>query len=69
VTTVNMKTARPGLVLLVACLATFAINLDTNIVNVALPSLTRQIGATTWRSPPSCSAPAAWATVSAAARS
>jgi EmrB/QacA subfamily drug resistance transporter len=47
VTTVNMKTARPGLVLLVACLATFAINLDTNIVNVALPSLTRQIGATT----------------------
>jgi len=38
---------RPYAVLLVACLATFAINLDTNIVNVALPSLTRQLGATT----------------------
>ncbi len=37
----------PYLVLLVACLATFAINLDTNLVNVALPSLTRQLGATT----------------------
>lgn len=38
---------RPSLVLLVACLATFAINLDTNIVNVALPSLTRELGAST----------------------
>ncbi|MDT3445093.1 MFS transporter [Pseudofrankia sp. BMG5.37] len=34
-------------VLTVACLATFAINLDTNLVNVALPSLTREIGAST----------------------
>ncbi|MBL7502561.1 MFS transporter [Frankia nepalensis] len=34
-------------VLTVACLATFAINLDTNIVNVALPSLSRELGAST----------------------
>lgn len=34
-------------VLAVACLATFAINLDTNIVNVALPSLTRALNAST----------------------
>ena len=32
-----------SLVLLVACLATFAINLDTNIVNVALPTLSREL--------------------------
>ncbi len=38
---------RPYAVLLVACLATFAINLDTNLVNVALPTLTRQLGAST----------------------
>jgi EmrB/QacA subfamily drug resistance transporter len=36
---------RPYAVLLVACLATFAINLDTNLVNVALPAFTRQLGA------------------------
>jgi len=35
------------LVLAAACLAAFAINLDTTIVNVALPSLTRQLGAST----------------------
>jgi EmrB/QacA subfamily drug resistance transporter len=34
-------------VLLVACLATFAINLDTNIVNVALPALNRDLDAST----------------------
>jgi EmrB/QacA subfamily drug resistance transporter len=34
-------------ILVIACLATFAINLDTNIVNVALPSLSRQLGAST----------------------
>jgi EmrB/QacA subfamily drug resistance transporter len=34
-------------VLLTVCLAVFAINLDTTIVNVALPSLTRQLGAGT----------------------
>jgi MFS family permease len=34
-------------VLATVCLAVFAINLDTTIVNVALPDLTRQIGATT----------------------
>jgi EmrB/QacA subfamily drug resistance transporter len=51
VTTVNMggpaRRRNPYAVLLVACLATFAINLDTNLVNVALPTLTRQLGAST----------------------
>src|ERR1700712_3983303 len=37
----------PGLILAAACLAAFAINLDTTIVNVALPSLTRELGAST----------------------
>jgi EmrB/QacA subfamily drug resistance transporter len=35
------------LVLATVCLAAFAINLDTTIVNVALPDLGRQLGATT----------------------
>ena len=39
--------SRPHLILGAVCLAVFAINLDTTIVNVALPSLTRQLGATT----------------------
>src|ERR1700749_279787 len=52
VTSVNIgwsaaMTRRPYAVLLVACLATFAINLDTNIVNVALPDLNRELGAST----------------------
>jgi EmrB/QacA subfamily drug resistance transporter len=34
-------------VLVTVCLAVFAINLDTTIVNVALPDLARQLGATT----------------------
>src|SRR4051794_29804781 len=34
-------------VLVTVCLAAFAINLDTTIVNVALPDLGRQLGATT----------------------
>ena len=34
-------------VLATVCLAVFAINLDTTIVNVALPSLSRQLGAGT----------------------
>ncbi|WP_304049925.1 MFS transporter [Jatrophihabitans endophyticus] len=38
---------RPVVVLVVACLATFAINLDTNLVNVALPAFTRQLHAGT----------------------
>jgi EmrB/QacA subfamily drug resistance transporter len=38
---------RPVLVLLVVLVAAFAINLDTTIVNVALPSLNRQLGAPT----------------------
>ena len=36
-----------GLVLVTLCLAALIINLDTTIVNVALPALVRQIGATT----------------------
>jgi EmrB/QacA subfamily drug resistance transporter len=39
--------ARSGAILLAVCLAGFAINVDTTIVNIALPSLTRQLGATT----------------------
>src|ERR1700712_4703187 len=34
-------------VLVTVCVAAFAINLDTTIVNVALPDLGRQLGATT----------------------
>lgn len=50
VTTVNMTSARRThrwLVLVIACLATFAINLDTSIVNVALPDMSRALGAGT----------------------
>src|SRR5689334_6709761 len=36
-----------GLLLATVCLAAFAINLDTTIVNVALPDLARQLGAST----------------------
>jgi EmrB/QacA subfamily drug resistance transporter len=39
--------SRRHIVLAAVCLAVFAINLDGTIVNVALPSLTRQLGATT----------------------
>jgi EmrB/QacA subfamily drug resistance transporter len=39
--------ASPWAVLAAVCLAAFAINIDTTIVNVALPSLTRQLGAST----------------------
>lgn len=38
---------RPAAVLAVMCLAVFAVNVDTTIVNVALPALVRQLGATT----------------------
>jgi EmrB/QacA subfamily drug resistance transporter len=38
---------RRGLVLGAVCLAAFAINIDTTVVNVALPSLTRELGAST----------------------
>jgi len=41
------RTVRRGWVLAAACLAAFAINLDTTIVNVALPSLTRELHAST----------------------
>jgi EmrB/QacA subfamily drug resistance transporter len=39
--------SRRRLILAAVCLAAFAINVDTTIVNVALPSLTRQLGAGT----------------------
>src|SRR3989441_3662135 len=38
---------RRGLTLLALCLAALIINIDVTIVNVALPSLVRQLGATT----------------------
>ncbi len=44
-----MSTSAPrrGLILASVCLAALAINIDTTIVNVALPSLTRELGAGT----------------------
>lgn len=41
------RRARRGLVLATVCLAAFAINVDTTIVNVALPDLGRQLSAST----------------------
>ena len=38
---------RRGAILGAVCLSVFAINIDTTIVNVALPSLTRELGAST----------------------
>src|SRR5882762_10295341 len=38
---------RRGLILAALSLAAFVINLDTTIVNVALPTLVRRLGATT----------------------
>ena len=46
-TALRARHGSPYAVLVVACLATFAINLDTNLVNVALPAFTRQLGAST----------------------
>ncbi len=43
----SSKAARPVVVLVVVLVAAFAINLDTTIVNVALPALNRQLGAPT----------------------
>ena len=43
----ELTTRRRLLILATVCLAAFAINLDTTIVNVALPDLGRQLGATT----------------------
>ena len=42
-------TARPWIVLAVLCVAVFVINLDGTIVNVALPTLVRELGASTSR--------------------
>jgi len=41
------RATRKGLILLSLCSATLIINIDVTIVNVALPSLVRQLGATT----------------------
>ncbi len=43
----ELTSRRRLLILATVCLAAFAINLDTTIVNVALPDLGRQLGATT----------------------
>ncbi len=43
----NASKASRGAILAAVCLAALAINIDTTIVNVALPSLTRQLGAST----------------------
>ena len=43
----DLTSRRRLLILATVCLAAFAINLDTTIVNVALPDLGRQLGATT----------------------
>src|SRR5262244_1555320 len=41
------RTTSKPLVLIALLLASFVINLDTTLVNVALPTLTRELGATT----------------------
>src|SRR5215469_16321239 len=43
----DLTRRRQLLILATVCLAAFAINLDTTIVNVALPDLGRELGATT----------------------
>lgn len=45
--TSDSRALRPGVILAAVCLAAFAINIDTTVVNVALPSLTRELGAGT----------------------
>ena len=40
-------TRSPGLVLAVLCMSVFIIVVDGTIVNVALPTLVRELGATT----------------------
>ena len=41
------QVSRPGLVLLAMCLSVFAVNVDTTIVNITLPTLVTELGATT----------------------
>jgi EmrB/QacA subfamily drug resistance transporter len=43
----RVAAGRKGLILVTLCLAVFAINLDTTIVNVALPTLVRDLNAST----------------------
>src|SRR5216683_2925366 len=42
-----MDTRKKGLILFALCSAALIINIDVTIVNVTLPSLVRQLGATT----------------------
>ena len=44
---VSTTAPRRGAILAAVCLSVFAINVDTTIINVALPSLTGQLGAGT----------------------
>jgi EmrB/QacA subfamily drug resistance transporter len=44
---VSPTAPRRGAILAAVCLSAFAINIDTTIINVALPSLTRELGAGT----------------------
>jgi EmrB/QacA subfamily drug resistance transporter len=44
---VPVRQRRKGLILVTLCLAALIINIDVTIVNVALPSLVRELGATT----------------------
>src|SRR5215467_8137691 len=43
----NVRTTNAALVLIALCLAALIINIDITIVNVTLPSLVRELGATT----------------------
>src|SRR4028119_1674199 len=42
-----LRQSRPGVVLAVICLSVFVINVSTLIVNIALPALVTELGATT----------------------
>src|SRR5437667_12806435 len=44
---VSVASGRKGFILAALCLAALIINIDVTIVNVALPSLVRELGATT----------------------
>src|SRR5438309_6480533 len=46
-TALHRPAAHRGVILLALCAAALIINLDVTIVNVALPSLVRELGATT----------------------
>ena len=71
--TITVPDPRRWRILGVLCVALFAIVMDNTIVNVALPTLARELHADTsrlqwivertpWSSPVCCSPPAGWAT-------